>query len=293
MKISDLQKTKKITISLEIFPPKREANLAATVDIARQLNSLRPDFMSVTYGAGGSTHENTVEVAHRIAELKTPSLAHLTCVGNDVDSIGATVRELKSAGVENVLALRGDFPPDDKERRLAPGLAHASDLAAILKGEGFCVGAACYPEGHPESANRDVDIENMKAKADAGVDFLVTQMFFDNNMLYSYLYRLQSKGVHLPVHAGIMPITNSKQIAKMVRLSNAYVPAKLLSFCDKFADDPAAMRQAGIAYATDQIIDLISNGVSGIHIYTMNKPEVTRDIIRNVDAIVAAVNAAA
>lgn len=249
--------------------------------------------MSVTYGADGTTHENTVEVAQRIAALKTPALAHLTCVGNDRDSIRRTMDELKASGLENVLALRGDFPKDAPARELDPALRHASDLAAILKAEGFCVGAACYPEGHPESANRDADIDNMLRKVDAGVDFLITQMFFDNNMLYSYLYRLQSKGVRLPVHAGIMPITNSRQVARMVRLSNAYVPAKLLAFCDKFADDPAAMRQAGIAYATDQIIDLISNGVRGIHIYTMNKPEVTRDIIRNVDAIIGAVNAAA
>ena len=159
-----------------------------------------------------------------------------------------------------------------------------------MKEEGLCVGGAGYPECHPESANRIDDIENLKHKVDAGVDFLTTQMFFDNNMLYSYLYRLQSKGIHLPVLAGIMPITNSSQVARMVKLSSAYIPEKLLAICDRFENNPAAMRQAGIAYATDQIIDLISNGIRGIHIYSMNKPDVTKDIIANVNEIIKAVN---
>ena len=291
MTIGEIQRNKRITISFEVFPPKSDASLSATIDVARQLDSLGPDFISVTWGAGGTSSGRTVEISRRIAALGRPALAHLTCVGSTVESVRRTASELKAAGVENILALRGDFPPDDAERRLDPALAHASDLCAILKAEGFCVGAACYPEGHPECANRDEDIDNMVKKVEAGADFLVTQMFFDNNMLYSYLFRLKKRGVHLPVHAGIMPVTSARQVSRMVRLSNAYVPAKLLTFCDKFADDPAAMRQAGVAYATDQIIDLIGNGVSGIHLYTMNKPEVTRDIIRNVDAIVGAVNA--
>ena len=282
-----MRTTKAATLSFEIFPPKNGVDVEGCVAMARRLRSLRPDFMSVTYGAGGSGHSRTVEVARSIAALATPALAHLTCVGNTKKTILETASELKASGIDNVLALRGDFPPDRSCAPLEPGLEHADGLAAILKAEGFCVGAACYPEGHPESGNRDADLDNMMRKVDAGVDFLVTQMFFDNNMLYSYLYRLQSRGVRLPVHAGIMPIVDSRQVAKMVRLSNAYVPAKLLAFCDRFADDPAAMRQAGIAYATDQIIDLVSNGVGGIHIYTMNKPEVTRDIVRNVDAIIA------
>ncbi|MBQ7721944.1 MAG: methylenetetrahydrofolate reductase [Kiritimatiellae bacterium] len=291
MTISEIQARKRITLSFEVFPPKTDTSLSATIDVARQLDSLGPDFISVTWGAGGTTAGRTVEISQRIAALGRPALAHLTCVGSTPETVASTMTSLKAAGVENVLALRGDFPADATSRELHPSLRHASDLCAILKKEGFCVGAACYPEGHPECANRDEDIDNMVVKAEAGADFLVTQMFFDNNMLYSYLYRLQKRGVRLPVHAGIMPIVNAKQVARMVRLSNAYVPAKLLSFCDKFADNPSAMRQAGIAYATDQIIDLISNGVGGIHLYTMNKPEVTRDIIRNVDAIIGAVNA--
>ena len=169
-------------------------------------------------------------------------------------------------------------------------LEHADQLVSILKEAGFCVGGACYPEGHPESKNRADDIDNLRYKVDAGVDFLTTQMFFDNNMLYSYLYRLQSKGIHVPVLAGIMPITNSSQVERMVKLSSAYVPQKLLAICDRFSNNPEAMWQAGIAYATDQIIDLISNGVRGIHIYTMNKPAVAKAILSNIDAIIAASN---
>ena len=290
MTISEIQDSKKITVSFEVFPPKTDASLSSTIDVARQLDSLRPDYISVTWGAGGSTAGRTVEISRRIAALGRPALAHLTCVGNTPESVAATMDELKKAGVENVLALRGDFPPDGPGE-LHPSLRHASDLCAMLKAAGFCVGAACYPEGHPECQNRDEDVDNMVKKVEAGADFLVTQMFFDNNMLYSYLYRLQKRGVRLPVHAGIMPVTSARQVSRMVKLSNAYVPSKLLTFCDKFAENPAAMRQAGVAYATDQIIDLIGNGVGGIHLYTMNKPEVTRDIVRNVDAIVGAVNA--
>ena len=196
---------------------------------------------------------------------------------------------MKKNGIENVLALRGDIP-QGMTNPLTKELEHANVLAKTLKDEGFCVGGACYPEGHPESHNRQEDIDNLKYKIDAGVDFLTTQMFFDNNMLYSYLYQIQSKGIHVPVFAGIMPITNSNQVSKMVKLSSAYIPAKLLSICDRFSENPEAMRQAGIAYATDQIIDLISNGVRGIHIYTMNKPSVAQEIYKNVDKIISAMN---
>lgn len=291
MTIREILQKKKVSLSFEVFPPKRDVGLRNVFESARELSGLHPDYMSITYGAGGTTHQNTVEVASKIASFHTPPLAHLTCVGNTRESIGEVLARMKDAGVENVLALRGDVPQGmDPELAVTPGLEHASDLVPLLKDAGFCVGGACYPEGHPESLNREQDIENLRFKVDAGIDFLVTQMFFDNNMLYSYLYRLQSKGIHLPVVAGVMPITSASQVTRMVKLSNAYVPAKLLSFCDKFAEHPEAMRQAGIDYATDQIIDLVSNGVRGIHIYTMNKPSVARDILRNVDAIIAASN---
>ena len=293
MTIKEILDRKKVVVSLEVFPPKQAAKFDSVVQAAGELSALQPDFMSITYGAGGTTHENTVEIASRIISFNTPALAHLTCVGNTPDSVRQAASRMKAAGIQNVLALRGDIPAGYEERRsdvLHPAMGHASDLVTILKEEGFCVGGACYPEGHPESPDRLSDIDNLKFKVDAGVDFLTTQMFFDNNMLYSYLYRLQSRGIRVPVLAGIMPITNASQVERMVKLSNAFVPQKLLSICDTFASDPEAMRQAGIAYAVDQIIDLVSNGVRGIHIYTMNKPAVARDILSAVDKIVAACN---
>ena len=292
MTIKEILDSKKLTVSFEMFPPKKQANFDTVVNAASELSSLRPDFMSITCGAGGTTQLNTVEIASKIISFDTPALAHLTCVGNTVQTVGEKIASMKERGIENVLALRGDIPQDlpQGQTALSPELEHADSLVRLLKEAGFCTGGACYPEGHPESANREDDIENLKYKVDAGVDFLTTQMFFDNNMLYSYLYRLQSKGIHVPVLAGIMPITNSAQVSRMVKLSSAYIPAKLLSFCDRFENHPDAMWQAGIDYATDQIIDLISNGVRGIHIYTMNKSEVAKAIMGNIDSIVKAVN---
>lgn len=289
MTISKILKQKKTLLSFEVFPPKQQANFENTVNAAKELCNLNPDFISVTYGAGGTTRENTVEIASKILSFGTPALAHLTCVGNTIDEAKNIISQMKKNKIENVLALRGDIP-QGIPNPLSNELDHANVLAKILKDEDFCVGGACYPEGHPESHNRQEDIDNLKYKIDAGVDFLTTQMFFDNNMLYSYLYQIQSKGIHVPVLAGIMPITNSNQVSKMVKLSSAYIPAKLLSICDRFSENPEAMRQAGIAYATDQIIDLISNGVRGIHIYTMNKPSVAQEIYKNVDKIISAIN---
>ncbi|WP_295796102.1 methylenetetrahydrofolate reductase [NAD(P)H] [uncultured Treponema sp.] len=289
MTISKILEQKKTLLSFEVFPPKQQANFENTVNAAKELCNLNPDFISVTYGAGGTTRENTVEIASKILSFGTPALAHLTCVGNTIDEAKNIISQMKKNKIENVLALRGDIP-QGISNPLSKELEHANVLAKILKDEDFCVGGACYPEGHPESHNRQEDIDNLKYKIDAGVDFLTTQMFFDNNMLYSYLYQIQSKGIHVPVFAGIMPITNSNQVSKMVKLSSAYIPAKLLSICDRFSENPEAMRQAGIAYATDQIIDLISNGVRGIHIYTMNKPSVAQEIYKNVDKIISATN---
>ncbi len=291
MKISEIINEKKTTLSFEVFPPKKQSNFENVVNTALSLSSLKPDFMSITCGAGGGTRTNTIEIAEKIENSKTPALAHITCVGSTEDTLKEDISKLKSAKIQNVLALRGDIPAGQSiESATGENLRHANQLVAILKNEGFCVGGACYPEGHPESANRSDDIENLKYKVDAGVDFLTTQMFFDNNMLYSYLYRLQSKGIHLPVFAGIMPIVNSSQVERMVKLSSAYIPERLLSICDKFEKDPEAMRQAGIAYATEQIIDLVSNGIRGIHIYAMNKVDVVTDIVKNIDKIIEATN---
>ena len=292
MKISEKLNSKKVTLSLEIFPPKKQDAFESVKNTAITIAALKPDFISITYGAGGSTQTNTSDLAKIIESNGTSALAHLTCVRSTSEQLKEAIRSFKDKGIENILALRGDLPKDaaEDENLFPSGLYHADGLVRILKDEGFCVGGACYPESHPESLNRNVDIENLKHKVDAGVDFLTTQMFFDNEMLYSFLYRLQSAGIHVPVLAGIMPITNANQVARMIDLSNACIPRKLLAICDKFRSSPEAMRQAGIAYATDQIIDLISNGVRGIHIYTMNKPEIASEIIANVDSIIKATN---
>lgn len=289
MTIKKILEEKKVSLSFEIFPPKKQDGFETVAHAASELGGLSPDFMSITYGAGGSGGHTTVDIAKVVMDSNVPALAHLTCVGNTIDSIHRVMGEMKSAGIENVLALRGDIP-SGVETSMDERLYHASDLVSILKAQGFCVGGACYPEGHTECRNRQDDLENMKFKVDAGVDFLTTQMFFDNDMLYSYLYRLQSIGIHVPVLAGIMPITTSSQVNRMVKLSGAYIPSKLLSLCDQFADKPEAMYQAGINYAVNQIVDLISNGVRGIHIYTMNKPQVARDILSNIGDIIKAVN---
>ena len=292
MRIADILNSKKVTLSFEVFPPKKKEALDSIKKTAVSLTELKPDFVSVTFGAGGTTKGYTAEIAEAIENNGTTSLAHLTCVRSTHEALKYTINDLKKRNIKNVLALRGDFPKDSVtgENIFPSGYTHASDLVKLLKDEGMCVGGACYPEGHPESRSHEVDIELLKYKVDAGVDFLTTQMFFDNDMLYSFLYRLQSAGIHVPVLAGIMPITNANQISRMIDLSNAYIPRKLLSICDRFRDSPEAMMQAGIAYATDQIIDLISNGIRGIHIYTMNKPEIAGAIINNVNQIIATIN---
>lgn len=291
MKISEIFSSKKITLSFEIFPPKQEVGFEIIPEKIKLLASMHPDFISVTCGAGGTNQGKVLEVAQMVQQNGTAALAHLTCVNTSKDKIAAAIKEMRAAGIENVLALRGDIPQNmTAEEATAGSYKHADELTAVLKENGFCVGGACYPEGHPESVNRISDIENLKHKVDAGVSFLTTQMFFDNDMLYSFLYRLEAAGIHLPVLAGIMPITSINQIPKMIKLSNAFIPRKLLAICDRFGDSGEALRQAGIAYATDQIIDLISNGVRGIHIYTMNKPEIAGAIIANISEIINASN---
>lgn len=291
MQIKEIFSKKKLTLSFEVFPPKQQTNVKSLSEKIKTLSALKPDFISVTCGAGGSTKDQTLEVSKMVAENCPASLTHLTCVSAAKEKISDAIKEMKAAGIQNILALRGDIPQGmTEEEATQGGYKHADELTAVLKREGFCVGGACYPEGHPESANRIEDIELLKRKVDAGADFLTTQMFFDNDMLYSFLYRLEAAGIHLPVLAGIMPITAVTQIPKMIKLSNAFIPRKLLAICDRFGDSPEALRQAGIAYATDQIIDLISNGIRGVHIYTMNKPEIAQAIMENVNDIIGACN---
>ncbi|MBO4438427.1 MAG: methylenetetrahydrofolate reductase [Spirochaetaceae bacterium] len=295
MKISDILKKKKLLVSFETFPPKPTADketYQSIVDAALELSSLHPDFMSVTYGAGGGTSSNTADIASRINnEGGIPALAHLSCISSTKEQVSAALKKLKDAGIENILALRGDIPPNPDF--VPPNqYKYAYDLIKELKETtDFCIGAACNPEGHPECTNKDVDLDHLKLKADLGCSFLTTQMFFDNNMFYNFLYRAQLKGIHQPVFAGIMPVTNAAQIKRMVSLSNAFMPRELLNLIEKFGPSNEAMKQAGIDYATHQIIDLISNGVRGIHIYTMNKPDVARSIMNNISSIVASQNA--
>ena len=286
MKIRDILKEERPTISFEVFPPKTMDNYASVERAATEIAKLHPDFMSITYGAGGGTSEYTVNIAADLMHrYDTNVLAHLTCVSSTREKVKDVLGKLKEQKIENILALRGDIPANTDTP--LPGQYHyASELIEDIKSQGdFCIGAACYPEGHVEAANQKEDIRNLKTKVDAGVDFLTTQMFFDNSILYSFLYRIREAGITVPVLAGIMPVTNVKQIKRSCDLSGTYLPARFKSIADKFGNNPAAMKQAGIAYATEQIIDLLANGVKGIHVYSMNKPEVAAAIMNNLSDI--------
>ena len=283
MKIRDILAQGRPTLSFEVFPPKTEDAYDTVERAAAKIATLKPDFMSVTYGAGGGTSDYTVGIASDIQKSGVTPLAHLTCVSSTRDKVHSVLEELKNHGIENVLALRGDIPQDGSTPR---EYHYASELIREIKKAGdFCIGAACYPEGHVESANKSVDIDYLKQKVEAGCDFVTTQMFFDNSILYSYLYRIREKGIQVPVIAGIMPVTNAKQIRRITQMSGTYLPSRFMSIVDRFGDNPAAMKQAGIAYATDQIIDLIANGVNGIHVYSMNKPDVAMKIKENLSEI--------
>ena len=285
MKLRTLFDQKIPTLSFEVFPPKTSDTFASVERAAREIAALKPDYMSVTYGAGGGTSMFTTAIAERIQrEEKVTSLAHLTCVSSDREKVLAQLDSLKQAGIENILALRGDLPRDGV---LSRDYRYASQLVRDIKEHGdFCVGGACYPEGHPEAANRQEDILHVKEKVDAGCEFLTTQMFFDNAVFYSYLYKLREAGVTVPVVAGIMPITSRTQVKRTVQLSGTYLPQRFQSLVDRYGDHPAAMTQAGIAYATDQIIDLLANGINAIHIYSMNKPFVAARIQENLSEII-------
>ena len=286
MKIKERLQENKVHISFEVFPPKTDAGFESVMGAVEKIAALKPSYISVTYGAGGGTSKNTVKIASHIKkDLGVPSLAHLTCASSTREEVHAVIDRLKEEGIENILALRGDIPKDASFP--IPGQYHyASELIRDIKEQGdFCIGAACYPEGHVESASKDEDILHLKEKVDCGVDFLTTQMFFDNSILYNFLYRIREKGITVPVLPGIMPVTNGKQIARICSLSGTVLPQRFLAVVDKFGDNPAAMQQAGIAYATDQIIDLIANGIQNIHIYSMNKPEVAAAIRANLSEI--------
>lgn len=285
LKIIDLLKSPKVCVSCELFPPKKGSELEHAQEIVRTIAIQGVDYMSVTYGAGGTAVGKSVALVSEIERCGVPALAHLTCVGADEQKIEGVLDQLKAANVQNVLALRGDLP-QGQEHPLGD-YAHASDLVKKIKSYGdFCVGGATYPEGHPEAAGLDDDLEHTKMKVEAGCDFLVTQMFFDNAMFYNFMYRMLAKGINVPVVAGIMPVTNLKQIEKIFTLSGTPVPAPLRAMAERFADHPAALKQAGMAYAIGQIVDLIANGFTNIHIYTMNKPDIIGGIRSNLSEII-------
>lgn len=287
MKLNQILGKDKITLSFEVFPPKTDANYDSVEKAAFSVAQLDPSYMSVTYGAGGSTRSNTVKIAGGIqSRYGVTAIAHLTCVGAARPDIRNTLDEMKAAGIENVLALRGD-KPKDFEGNPFKDFHYASELVSAIKAYGdFCVGGACYPEGHPDSVNKKEDIMNLKKKVDAGCEFLTTQMFFDNNIFYNFLYKVRDAGIKVPVIPGIMPITRANQVENAVKLSGCNVPERFKSIVDRFGDNPAAMQQAGIAYATDQIIDLIANGINNIHVYSMNKAEIAAGIQKNLSEII-------
>ncbi|MCR4674976.1 MAG: methylenetetrahydrofolate reductase [NAD(P)H] [Lachnospiraceae bacterium] len=286
-KISEILSTEKPTLSFEVFPPKTEDKYEGVEKAALDIATLHPSFISVTYGANGGTRRYTSDIAGDIAKNGVPSLAHLTCVASNKESVDEALKIYKEKGIENILALRGDLPENTTEMPADADFHHASDLTAYIKSKGdFCIGGACYPEGHPEAANKDGDILNIKKKVEAGCEFLTTQMFFENSIMFNYMYRLREAGVMVPVCAGIMPITNANQVKRSIQLSGSVMPPRFLALVDKFGDNPKAMKQAGIAYATDQIIDLIANGIHHIHVYSMNKPEVAEAIAKNLSDIV-------
>ena len=284
MKIRDILAQEKPVLSFEVFPPKKESAYESVEKAAAEIAGLHPSFMSVTYGAGGGTSKYTVDIAAGLArEYGVTSMAHLSCVSSTRADVSEMVKKLEEKGIENVLALRGDIPPDG---HVEHDYRYASELVRDLKAMGnFCIGGACYPEGHPESANKKEDILHLKEKVDAGCDFLTTQMFFDNNLFYNFLYRIREAGITVPIIAGIMPVTNASQMKRILSMSGTALPTRFKMILDKFGDNPAAMRQAGIAYATEQIIDLVANNIHAIHIYSMNKPDVAAQIKNSVAEI--------
>ena len=286
MKLTDILNEGKLTLSFEVFPPKTNTVFESVKLATEKIASLKPAFVSVTYGAGGGTSKYTLDIAKNIKEqYGVPTLAHLTCISSTKETVANMIDEIKRCGIENVMALRGDIP--DGEYDTKRDYLHAVELVKELRLHGdFCIGAACYPEVHPESENSLKDIKYLKEKVDAGVDFLTTQMFFDNPLFYSFMYRIREGGITVPVLPGIMPITNAKQIERAKKLSGSFIPARFERLIDKFGNDPLAMKQAGIAYATDQIIDLYANGIKNIHVYSMNNPDVAEKILQNLSDII-------
>ena len=289
MKLIDVLCSDELSLSFEVFPPKTDTAFENVSRATQEIAKLNPSYMSITYGAGGGTSKYTLDIAENIMkDFGVPTLAHLTCVSSSRETVRERIEEMKARGINNVLALRGDIPADmENDDRSDWSYRYAVDLIREIKDSGydFCIGGACYPEIHPESSNQKEDIKHLKEKVDAGCEFLTTQMFFDNNLLYNFLYKIREVGITVPIIAGIMPITNANQVDRAIKLSGSFMPQRFKSLVDKFGSDPLAMKQTGIAYATDQIIDLYANGLTNIHVYSMNKPDVAQKIQANLSDI--------
>ena len=289
MKVIEIIKADKPALSFEVFPPKTTDAFDSVKQATEEIAKLDPSFMSVTFGAGGSNAGFAVEVAGNLQKnYDVTTVGHLTCIGASRETISNRLDQMRTHGIDNVLALRGDRPKEWSDgQSMIADFEHASDLVRFIKEHGdFCVGGACYPEGHPEAETQKKDIANLKRKVDAGCEFLTTQMFFDNNILYNFIYKLRETGITVPIVAGIMPVTNPKSIARICALSGSLLPKRFIQIVDRFGDNPEAMKQAGIAYATDQIIDLYANGINAVHVYSMNKPDVAAAIQRNLSEII-------
>ncbi len=286
MKIIDIIKTGKPSLSFEVFPPKTSDSFDSVKKASEEIATLAPSFMSVTYGAGGGTSEYTLEIAKNLQNKGVTALAHLTCVNSTKSEVEMRLKKLKESGIENILALRGDIIPENQNRDKWD-YHYANELVAQIKKEyDFCIGGACYPEGHPECETQSMDINNLKRKVESGCDFLTTQMFFDNNILYNFIYKLRENGINVPIVAGIMPVTNGKQIKRSCALTGSQLPPRFKAIVDKYGNNPEAMKQAGIAYATEQIIDLYANGINIVHVYSMNKFDVAKKIRDNISEII-------
>lgn len=278
MYISDLFKKDRTIFSFEVFPPKKTSSIETIYETLEGLSDLKPDFISVTYGAGGNRADSkTCQIASDIQEkYGILSAAHLTCVYNTKEDIDYILKELEEHGIRNILALRGDINPDFPVKK---DFKYASELVSYIKSRGdFHVSGACYPEGHGEADSLIDDIKNLKKKVEAGAEHLMSQLFFDNTQFYDFLEKARIAGIEVPIEAGIMPVVNKSQIERMVSMCGASLPVKFSKMMQKYEHQPEALRDAGIAYAIDQIVDLISNGVDGIHLYTMNNPYVAGKI---------------
>ena len=285
MKISELLDREGVTFSLEVFPPKTSDKYTETAEAAREIARLGPDFMSVTYGAGGGTGEYTAGIAAGIQrEFGVPTLAHLTCVSSGRAHVMKMLEIYRENGIENILALRGDIPKDGP---VFQDYRYAAELIREIREQGdFCIGGACYPEGHIEAPSRKEDLKYLKEKVDAGLSFLTTQMFFSNDIFYTFLYRAREQGILIPIIPGIMPITTAGQLKRSAAMSGTVVPERFRAIVDFFGENPEAMKQAGIVYAAEQIIDLLANDIRHIHVYTMNHPDVAAGIYRLVKALI-------